>query len=69
MLCFNQECACPNAKGPCLQLVFDQSIKMQTANSWAGDATLRVVQARMREEWERITMTWGRRMGHRSSRR
>jgi hypothetical protein len=38
MLWFNQESVCPNAEGPCPQLVFDWSIKMLAVNGWAkGD--------------------------------
>lgn len=35
LLGFNREPACPNAKGPCPQLVYDQSIKMPEVNGWA----------------------------------
>jgi hypothetical protein len=34
---FNRESAWPNTKGPCLQLVFDQPIKMPVANNWAKE--------------------------------
>lgn len=39
-----------NAKSPCLQLVFDCSIKMPIANGRAWDRTLRVAQARTQIE-------------------
>ena len=65
----NHESVCPNAEGPCLQLVLDQSIKSQQPmaglDRYTEGRTYRFVWARNWEkEGEGIAMTWGRRMGH-----
>lgn len=60
MLSFNWESVHPDAESPCLQLFFDVSIKMPTADGCIRGETLRVG-GKQRGNGRTIRMWWERR--------